>query len=148
MQEVNGDQRVLIEFPALSSDPTEIIVRVVASRTPGSQGEGSYVAINDVNMVMMMMVVVPIPTGDVGLMFDGDSGAKWQYEEVTVTTPDGLIVDLTRMVEKGGSASPRSITIDAPSYTVREEGKEEEHYDDRGGRRGGGRSSRRHHHHR
>ena len=90
----------------------------------------------------MMMIVV---SGDeqVGLIFDQAHENKWQYEEVTVTTGDGLVVDLTKAVERKGSSSPRSIIIDAPHYTVKEEGSQEqqEFYTRKGGQQPrGGRS--------
>jgi hypothetical protein len=48
---------------------------------------------------------------------EGDDD-RWEYESVQARTPDGIVVDLTRDVTRGGKA--KGIVVDVPPRNVRD----------------------------
>lgn len=100
MQEVNGDKHVVMEFLIASSMPREMFVQVTASRHEEAI----------------------IPKGNNGQQ-EEETQERWDYENVTVRTPQGEAVDLTDQVMK--KSGGKRIIIDAP-FIVKEEHEEKE----------------------
>ncbi|KAM3571115.1 hypothetical protein VYU27_006826 [Nannochloropsis oceanica] len=90
MQVVNGaDKHVVMQFLVASSKPREMFVQVVASRHEEEMGG------------------------------EREGMERWEYEDVSVQTPDGKVIDLTEELLKG--KTNRRIVIDVAPRHVKEE---------------------------
>lgn len=49
---------------------------------------------------------------------EGEGDDRWEYESVQARTPDGIVVDLTKEVTRGGKS--KNIVIDVPPRNVRD----------------------------
>jgi len=90
MQVVNeGEKHVVMQLLVASSKPREMFVQVVASRHEEEE-DGT-----------------------------GDGEERWDYEDVSVQTPDGKVIDLTKELFKGKGG--RRIIIDVPPRRVKKD---------------------------
>lgn len=90
MQVVNGaEKHVVMQFLVASSKPREMFIQVVASRHEEEMGG------------------------------EQEGMERWEYEDVSVQTPDGKVIDLTEELLKGKTG--KRIVIDVAPRGVKEE---------------------------